>query len=101
MSWLLTAKVLPPLQMGERPNLGQVEVQGAHATRVPVAWNLFWEDRPLGWAINETHTRRDGVTELRSHVHVVHFPLKEVAPAWFLSQLGPLGGAGGELDLDT
>lgn len=87
MSWLVSEKVVPPLRVGDRP--AAVEEDAAPA-RQPVAWQLFLDDQPLGWASTDSTERPDRVVELRNRVHLDRFPLKEIAP-WLASLLDPRG----------
>src|SRR5262245_11722394 len=100
MSWLLATKFAPPLRVGDRPNMAKVAVETQVASRLPVAWKLFWDDRPIGWATSETRRTREEVTQLRNEVHIARFPLRELAPMWFWRYM-ELGDEQGELKLDT
>jgi hypothetical protein len=85
MGWLISEKVVPPLRVGERPAAIAEDVPPA---RVPVAWQLFLNERPLGWASTDSLQHPDGVIELRNRVHLNRFPLKEIAP-WLARLLAP------------
>lgn len=87
MGWLIAEKVAPPLLIGERP---PVLPQDAPKARVPVAWQLFVNEQPLGWASTDTVERPDKVVEMRNRVHLTRFPLKEIAP-WLAQLLDPDG----------
>jgi hypothetical protein len=82
MSWLIVAKVLPPLQVGEPPNYRSIYAVEPGAKAEPVCWDMFWNDRRLGWAKATIYHTTSGVTEVRSLVHFKHVPVEELVPAW-------------------
>jgi hypothetical protein len=96
MGWLVSEKVVPALQVGERPTPAIADVQPA---RLPVAWELQLNEKPLGWASTDAIERPDQVVELRNRVHLDRFPLKEIAP-WVAQLLDP-DGRDGQMPFDT
>ena len=85
-TWLVVAKVVPPLKRGEPPNyrsMYAVETDDAQKTP-PVGWDMSIDGKPLGWAA--THLDRvngsDQVTKVISHIHFDRIPLEELSPAW-------------------
>jgi hypothetical protein len=82
MTWLIVAKVLPPLQVGEPPNYRSVYAVDPSAKVEPVCWDMVWSDRQLGWAKTSVYRTPSGVTEVRSLVHFSHVPVEELVPAW-------------------
>ena len=100
MGWLITEKVLPPMLIGEPPTLSAAADTPGEA-HVPVSWQLYLDDQPLGWATSHTVRQPQDLVELRSRVHLDRFPIKELAPAWLLPILEPLGGPEGNMPVDT
>ncbi len=81
MSWLITAKVLPPLLVGEPPTYRDIIRESAdEAPPGPSLWHLFFNSREVGWARNETLNRTDGMVEMRGEVHFRHLPWDEISP---------------------
>jgi hypothetical protein len=80
MTWLIVAKVLPPLQIGEPPSYRSVYSVDSEQTPAPVCWEMQWNDRPMGWAVTNVNRTRSGVTEVRSLVHFSRVPVEELAP---------------------
>ncbi len=82
MTWLFVAKVLPPLQIGEPPSYRSVYAVTGDAEPEPVCWDMFWNERPMGWALTTVQRLRSGVTEVKSLVHFSRVPIEELAPPW-------------------
>jgi hypothetical protein len=82
MSWLIVAKVLPPLQVGEPPNYRSVYAVDPQGKVEPVCWDMLWNDRRMGWAKTTVYQTHSGVTEVRSLVHFSHVPVDELVPPW-------------------
>ena len=80
MSWLMMAKVLPPLAVGEPPNYASMYAFTS-VEEEPVYWSLLWNDERIGWASNEILRDPSGI-ELRSRVHFRRVPVDEMAPPW-------------------
>lgn len=93
MSWLVRAKILPSLVVGEPPTYRKILAQEAPA-ETPTAWSIWINDSPLGWAKAENHVLDNGVTEMRSHVRLTRLPLAEIMPGWMNSLLKVISGAG-------
>lgn len=91
-SWLLREKILPPLLIGEPPSYRTI-LQEPTALGVPVSWKMYLDDEPLGWATSTTTRQPDGVTEIRSRVHVARLPLAELTPSWLKSIISSLEDA--------
>lgn len=85
MSWLVTAKVLPPLLVGDPPSYRTI--LEARKREPPVGWKMVCNDRQVGWALSSTELLPDGLTEIRSRVRFEEFPLEEVAPGWMRTLL--------------
>ena len=80
MSWLVTQKILPPILTGRPPNYRTIIE--ARRLEPPVGWTMFWNDRPIGWALNTTVRQPHRLTEIRGRVHFNELPLEEMVPAW-------------------
>jgi hypothetical protein len=99
MSWLIVAKVIPPLVVGQPPTYRSiVAAEGQTPKGQQSAWVLSWNDREVGWATTETKLGKQELTELLSRVHVGKLALDELMPL----RLGSLFDAhGGVLSLDA
>lgn len=98
MSWLVVAKILPPLRLGDPPSYTTVLQEGADLS--PVCWSIRLQDRSIGWAASKTVRRKDGITEMYSRVYLSDLPLDELVPGWLSSVLKPSLGNFGLLDID-
>ncbi|HTQ37554.1 MAG TPA: hypothetical protein VMJ32_00910 [Pirellulales bacterium] len=81
-TWLLVAKIVPPLRRGEPPNYRsmyslQATDEGAHA-----AWDMSLNGKSLGYAVISLQKRNGDNTELESRIRFEHVPLEELSPAW-------------------
>lgn len=100
MSWLVVAKILPPLIVGDPPSYRTI-LEAADGPRGGVTgWDILLDGRPLGWAVTQTERRVEGVSELRSRVRLFRLPLAELAPAWFSPAMKLLGGGGDASEFD-
>jgi hypothetical protein len=98
MGWLVVAKVVPPMRVGEPPSYQSILDE---SLRQPaVCWSIRIGDRPVGWAANKLARRSDGITEIYSRVYLQNLPLDELAPGWLLSVLRPALRELGPLDVD-
>jgi hypothetical protein len=82
MSWLVIAKVLPPLLLGEPPTYRTIlavdeqgEIQDAH-----VVWDIECDQRPIGQATSTIELMTDGIRELHSDVRFWDLPLDSISP---------------------
>lgn len=85
MSWLLVDKVLPSFHDGEPPMAAGFE------TGVPVAWQVAWGDRSVGYAAT---VRSDGVlntTNVDSRVVLREVPLLDLVPTLMRQVVGDIG----------
>ncbi len=80
MGWLVTTKILPAMLLGEPPSYQTI--LDARRGEPPVGWRLFWNDRPIGWALSLTESHPSGVTEIESRVHFDDLPIEEMTPSW-------------------
>ncbi len=81
MSWLVVAKVLPPLRRGDPPNYRSMYTE-SREDQPPVGWDLVFNGKPLGWAISRIQRNTTGMTEVRSRIHFDRIPLTELSPHW-------------------
>jgi hypothetical protein len=98
MSWLVAAKVLPPLRVGEPPNYVSIIEQSQE--QAPVCWSIHLQDRKVGWAAIRIIHRADGITDLYSRVYLGELPWDEMAPGWLGAVLKPVFDDLGALDFD-
>jgi hypothetical protein len=99
MTWLMVAKVLPPLRVGEPPSYSSI-LKNKDQAETPTCWSVRLNDQPLGWAATKAVRRKDGITEIYSRVYLRDLPLEEIAPPWLSDVLRPLLGQFGQLDID-
>lgn len=98
MSWLVVAKVLPPLRVGEPPSYGTIVRETIDSP--PVCWTVRWHDRPIGWAASKAVRRKDGISDQFSRVYLGDFPWQEIAPGWMASVLQPVLSNLNLMDID-
>jgi len=87
MSWLVVAKVLPPLRVGEPPNYASIVHDSVEEE--PTCWSIRMNGQTIGWAANGLE-RRDGISEFYSRVYLARLPLDELAPGWLAGVLKPV-----------
>lgn len=96
MTWLVIAKLLPPLLVGEPPTYRSTMPPADEV----IAWHIYWNDdkKPLGWAATKAIEAEGGMNEIRNRVVLEELPLGELLPEWigriFRQRLG-------RLDLDA
>jgi len=76
MTWLLVAKVLPPMRVGEPP--GYLAIVEESKLDKPVCWAISLRERTIGWAANRLVRRKEGMAELSSCVYLGELPLDEL-----------------------
>ena len=59
MTWLVVAKVLPPLRVGEPPTYGSI-LKDREKSERPACWSARFNDQSVGWAATKTVRRKDG-----------------------------------------
>ncbi|HYW79518.1 MAG TPA: hypothetical protein VE890_08070, partial [Thermoguttaceae bacterium] len=101
MGWLLVEKILPPLIVGNPPSYETI--LAAQKNAPPAGWQMKFNDRQLGWALNLVSRRPNGVTEIHSRVHFNEIPLQSLAHGWArtLLQLADMSDIELELDADS
>ena len=98
MGWLLVAKILPPLRVGEPPNYASILKQSGDEP--PACWTIRMRGNTIGWAANKIVRRDDGISELSSRVYLGELPLDELAPSWLVKVLKPVFSDIKRMDLD-
>lgn len=97
MSWLLIAKVLPPLLVGEPPTYQQIISQPDER----VTWSIRWDDEPVGSATSWTDRGIGDVIQMHSDVRLERIPLAKLTPVWMAPLVGGSEGLEGFLNLRT
>src|SRR4029079_8639967 len=85
MSWLMIDKVLPSLHEGEAP------LAAGYENGVPVAWRVYWGDRPVGHAASIRLPGVLGTTNIRNRVVLEDVPLLDLVPALMRKVVGDIG----------
>lgn len=85
MSWLLTAKILPPMFRGEPPP------EDASGKGAPVAWRIVLKDRPCGYAVTQSVDGALNTTEVHTRVVLEEIPIAEIAPRWMVALVNDIG----------
>jgi hypothetical protein len=88
MSWLVVAKIVPPLRVGEPPSYSTIVADSADEP--PACWTIRMQGRTVGWAANKLVRRPEGISEIYSRVYLAQLPLDELAPGWLTSVLKPV-----------
>lgn len=84
MGWLVSTKLWPLLRAGTPPSNLTVYTQqklSPGEELPPVGWNLSWGGRPLGWAVSSSSVNSEGFTTIRSHAHLMRFPVEDFLPS--------------------
>lgn len=100
-SWLLVAKVLPPLMVGEPPNYRTIISADQHKQKPPICWSIRWNDRPLGWAASDIVHPPDGMTEFHNRVFLNDLPLIEMLPPLVSALVKPVFTPNENVNLDA
>jgi hypothetical protein len=87
MSWLVVAKVLPPLRRGDPPNYASVYSQAGQFGQT-IHWNVLLDRKQVGRARTVITPADGGVTEVSSEVSFHRLPLAQLAPAWVRALMG-------------
>lgn len=96
MTWLLVSKVLPPLRAGQPPVYRELS---ADRSAAPVAWEILWNQKSVGWAASRTDPAPGDGWRQASKVHFERFPLRELLPTW-LRSTGMIGDEFSALSMD-
>jgi len=98
MSWLTVRKILPAFLIGEPPIY---ELASSDAPRPPVAWNIYFNDRQLGWAVSEISRQATDTTEIHSLVHFDSLPLDELLPVYLRALAHASTHAAGSVEMEV
>ena len=86
MGWLFRVKILRELLVGDPPNENTIlAAQRSHPSN---GWDVFWNDRRIGWAVTTVALPKDltqvdsskDLTEVDSSIHIDALPLNEIIP---------------------
>jgi hypothetical protein len=100
-TWLLVAKVLPPLLVGEPPNYRTIISADQRKPRPPVWWSIRWNDKPLGWAASDIVHSPDRMSEFHGRVFLRELPLVEMLPPLVNALVKPVFSSAEAVDLDA
>jgi len=98
MTWLVVAKIVPTMRVGEPPSYASILKAGSDDP--PVCWQIQLNDKTIGWAANKMVRRKDGITDLYSRVYLAKLPWEELAPGLLSSVLRPVMVNLGPMDVD-
>lgn len=100
MSWLVSAKVVPSLIVGEPPTY-RTMFAGAErqANEATVGWNIFWDEQKVGEAASTSRRNVDGVLQIESRVDLDRVPLDKLSPLRLGAVVGMLDGIPREIDM--
>jgi hypothetical protein len=84
MTWLVSARILPPFFQGEPPLSGVVRQDE------PVGWAIRVDGKSVGLAALQAVDGGDGTKEVHSWLRLERVPRPKVAPAWLRPVLEPL-----------
>jgi len=90
MTWLVCKKMVPTLLVGEPPS--SRTILAARQDEPLVGWDISWDGRRLGWALNRTMPTVGGMVEIHSRVHFEQIPLSQSVPSWFREVFGQFSG---------
>ena len=80
MGWLMVSKVLPAWRPGSPP--GYQSLYATDNQLVPVAWSVFCNEQPVGWAVTRTAPSADHGLLVDSHLHFNQVPWQDMLPSW-------------------
>ncbi len=99
MGWLVHEKVLPPLLVGEPPSY--CTILEAQRCEPPVGWQMSFNGRKLGWALNTMRRLPGDLTEVHSHIHFDQLPIRDMTPGWLRAFIRLIEQPAGRLCMDT
>lgn len=102
MGWLVLAKVVPSLLVGEPPSYRTI-FAGADQTpeAATVGWQIFWDDQPVGTAASTSRRNLDGVLQIESLVDLRQVPLDKLSPFRLGSLVNMFQGVPRDLDMSV
>ena len=78
MTWLVWAKVLPPLLVGKPPTYAALVAGQQDDTAVE--WQLLWDSQPIGGATSRVARADDGLIVQTSKLEIRRLPLSKINP---------------------
>lgn len=78
MGWLVCAKILPAMLLGNPPNYERI-VEAQREDKL-IGWKIHWNRYHVGNAITKTTARPDNVTEIEHLIEFQDFPFDEMFP---------------------
>jgi hypothetical protein len=106
-TWLVVAKVLPPLRRGQPPNYRSMYARSSEDKKEEtVGWDLTLSGKPLGWAVSrlktpEVTSASGKMTEVSSRIHFDRVPLAELSPSWMRIMLRTTADPIDDLQMDV
>ncbi len=99
MCWLVTAKILPTLLVGEPPAYSRS--LRAQEDEPPVGWTMWWDDCRLGRALTTTEASHDNLTDVCNRLYFEHVPLGDIIPPLLQNILSPAESIPDELSMNV
>lgn len=99
MTWLINQKVMPALWIGQPPNYRTI--LQAQEREPPVGWNLWINNKKLGWALSTLEDQLQGPKEIRSRVHFDQLPIQELTSGWNRALLRLIEQPSGKFEMDA
>ncbi len=97
--WLVGTKILPAFNPGPPP--GHQALYAAGNRTIPVAWTVWLNERPVGWALATSSRTAAGGLGINTHLHVENLVLDEMLPAWVSRLLQSTAPAGTTVGFDA
>ncbi|MEQ8211172.1 MAG: hypothetical protein RH917_15200 [Lacipirellulaceae bacterium] len=85
MAWLVVDKIMPSFYDGDLP-----VASGLNANE-PVAWEVEWSGKHVGFAVSLLREGIQGTTEVHNQLALDEVPMLELAPAWMRSTVEGMG----------
>lgn len=98
MGWLVIEKVLPALLVGNPPD--SRAILAAKEEEDLIGWQISWDGRRTGWALNTSKSTSGDMMEVYSRVHFHDLPVGRGGPGWLHSLMGQMGTRL-QMDLDN
>ncbi len=89
MGWLISAKVLPSLRIGQPPSYQSI--LRSQREDPLIGWRVLCNESEIGWALSLTKELADGMTRVDNVVYLQRIPLGELLPKWLQGLLLPSG----------
>lgn len=99
MSWLVIAKILPSLVVGDPPD--RMAILTAQAEEQVVGYDVLWEAERIGWALIRGDRVAGGATLIDGRIHFDRLPIRRMVPGVFLKLLALDGSVSDHIQLDA